>query len=259
VRVHGEIRAQKWDAEKKVRYLEDNPPIEQNGNSIRIGRVDDREMMENVSIRYELEVPVKTSLVSKTGSGSQSIGNIAGPVEVSSGSGSLTVGDIGGEVEATAGSGSIEIGAAKGRVRVKTGSGSISANGVAGPITSSSGSGSVEFEQTGPGDVDIDTGSGSIRVSGVHGALSAESGSGSIQADGEMTGDWRLRSSSGTVTVRLPGEAAFDLLARTSSGEILSDHEVTVRELGKREIRGKVGDGGHLLEVRTSSGDIRIK
>ena len=150
------IRAQKWNAAEKVRYLEDNPPIEQNGNSIRFGRADDRDMMNNVSIHYELEVPVETSLVSKTGSGSQKIGNIAGPVEVSSGSGSLTIGEIGGYVEATAGSGSIEVGAAKGKVRVKTGSGSIRAYGVARPITSSSGSGSVEFEQTGPGDVDID-------------------------------------------------------------------------------------------------------
>jgi DUF4097 and DUF4098 domain-containing protein YvlB len=259
VRVHGEIHARRSGAEEKVRYLEENPPIEQNGNTIRIGRVDDRDMMNNVSIRYELEVPVETALVSKTGSGSQSIGNIAGPVEVSSGSGSLTVGDIGGDVEATAGSGSIEVGSAKGRVRVKTGSGSIRAYGVAGPITSSSGSGSVEFEQTGPGDVDIETGSGSVRVSGVRGALSIKSGSGSIQADGEMTGKWHLRSSSGSVTVRLPGGAAFELSARTSSGDIESDHPVTVHELSKREMRGKVGDGGHLLEVRTSSGDIRIK
>jgi DUF4097 and DUF4098 domain-containing protein YvlB len=259
VRVHGEIRARRSGAEQKVRYLEANPPIEQTGNTIRIGRVDDRDMMNNVSISYELEVPAETSLVSKTGSGSQTIGNIAGPVEVSSGSGSLNVGDIGGDVEATAGSGSIEIGAAKGRLRVKTGSGSIRAYGVGGPITSSSGSGSVEFEQTGPGDVEIETGSGSVRVRGVRGALRIKTGSGSIQADGEMTGRWYLRSSSGSVTVGLPQGAAFDFSARTSSGDIESDHPVTVRELSKRELRGKVGDGGHLLEVRTSSGDIRIK
>jgi DUF4097 and DUF4098 domain-containing protein YvlB len=259
VKVHGEIRSQSWDGERKVRYLEENPPIEQNGNSIRIGRADDRDMMNNVSIRYELEVPVETSLVSKTGSGSQTIGNIAGPAEVSSGSGSLGIGDIGGDVEATAGSGSIEIGSAKGRVRAKTGSGSIRAFGVSGPITSSSGSGSVEFEQTGPGDVDIETGSGSVRVRGVRGALSVETGSGSIQADGEMTGRWYLRSSSGSVTVRLPSGAAFDLNARTSSGDIESDHPVTVHEMRKKEIRGKVGDGGYTLEIRTSSGDIRIK
>jgi DUF4097 and DUF4098 domain-containing protein YvlB len=74
-----------------------------------------------------------------------------------------------------------------------------------------------------------------------------------------MTGDWRLRSSSGTVTVRLPGEAAFELNARTSSGGIESGHEVTVHELNKREIRGNVRGGGYVLDVRTSSGNIRIK
>jgi DUF4097 and DUF4098 domain-containing protein YvlB len=107
--------------------------------------------------------------------------------------------------------------------------------------------------------VDIETGSGSIRVRGIRGALRVESGSGTVRAEGEMTGDWRLRSSSGGVTIGLPVGAAFELNARTSSGDIVSDHEINVRQLGKQEIRGQVGAGGHMLEVRTSSGDIRIK
>lgn len=259
MRIVGEIRARSWGAEKKVRYLEDNPPIEQTGSRIVIGRVQDRDMLDDVSISYEVDVPADTSLVSKTGSGSQSIGDLAGSVVAESGSGSLTLGDIGGDVEATAGSGSIEVRSAGGRLSAKTGSGSIRAGGVAGAITSTSGSGSVELDQTGAGDVEIETGSGSVRIHGVRGALRVETGSGSIQADGEMTGDWRLRSSSGSITVRLPGTAAFDLEARTSSGRIEMGHEVIVREVSKREIRGSAGGGGFVLAVRTSSGNIYIK
>jgi hypothetical protein len=44
VRISGKIQAHdNWDdgnAEKKVRYLEQNPPIEQDGNHIRIGRLE---------------------------------------------------------------------------------------------------------------------------------------------------------------------------------------------------------------------------
>ena len=122
LQVIGKIYSAKARAEENVRYLEDNPPIEQNGNTVRVGEID-RDRSRDISISYELVVPVATQLVSKTGSGSQTIGDIQGPVEVSSGSGSLKVGNISGRVEASAGSGSIEVRAASGGVRADTGSG----------------------------------------------------------------------------------------------------------------------------------------
>lgn len=262
VRVVGKIRARSGgglSAEEKVRRLEEQPPIDQRGNVIRVGEITDYDLRRNVSISYELVVPVETSLVSKTGSGSQEISDIRGPVEAGSGSGSLSLGNIGGDVEASAGSGSIRIDSVKGALEVNTGSGTIRAGGVAGPIQSSSGSGSVEIEQTAPGDVEIETGSGSVRVSGVRGALKVDTGSGSIRAAGEPTGEWHLQTSSGGVTLQLPQDVGFELKARTSSGSIESDHPITlVGKLSKRELRGSVRGGGPLLDVSTSSGNIRI-
>jgi hypothetical protein len=258
VQVIGKIYSSRSRAEASVRYLEQNPPIEQNGNTITVGNID-REHSRDISISYELVVPVATQVVSKTGSGSQTIGDVKGPVDVSSGSGSLKIGDIGGKVEASSGSGSIQISAANGGVRAKTGSGSIRAYKVAGPFKSSSGSGSVELEQVGPGDVEVNTGSGSIEVNGVRGALSADTGSGGIRAEGSMEGEWDLHSSSGTVVVRLPADAQFQLDARSSSGSIESDHPVTVHGLTKKQLQGQVRGGGPLLKIRTSSGSIRIK
>ena len=258
VQVIGKIYSSRSRAEENVRYLEQNPPIEQNGNTVRVGKID-RDRSRDISISYELVVPVATQLVSKTGSGSQTIGDVRGPVDVSSGSGSLKIGNIGGKVEASAGSGSIEIRAANGGVHAKTGSGSIKAYGVAGPFTSSSGSGSVELEQVGPGDVEVDTGSGSIEVNGVRGALSADTGSGGIRAEGSVDGEWDLHSSSGTVVVRLPSDAQFVLDAKSSSGSIESDHPVTVHGLTKKHLQGEVRGGGPMLKIRSSSGSIRIK
>jgi DUF4097 and DUF4098 domain-containing protein YvlB len=264
VRVVGHIRARSsWgsgSAEDKVRRLEQNPPIAQTGSSIVIGEVDDRELMQNVSISYELQVPAETRLRSATGSGSQTIGDIQGPVDASSGSGSLELGNIGGDVEASTGSGSIRIEAVDGKLRAKTGSGSIKGYEIAGSVRTSSGSGSVEIQQTAPGGVEVETGSGSIELNGVRGALRARTGSGRITVDGVPTGDWELRASSGSINLRLNEDVGFELRARTSSGSIESDHPVTVTgKLSKRELRGQVRGGGPLLEVHTSSGSIRIQ
>jgi len=241
VRIHGKITARKAGAAAKIGRLEANPPIEQNGNVISIGEIDDRDLRRNVSISYEIVVPANTKLVAKSGSGSQSIGDIAGPVEASSGSGSLQIGSIGGNVTASTGSGSIRVEAVTGALRAETGSGS------------------VVLEET-AGDVEVETGSGSVRVHGVRGALEVSTGSGAIEAEGDLAADWRLHASSGGIRVRIPSDAAFELRARTSSGHIDSNHPVTVvGKLSRKEMRGTVRGGGHLLELKTSSGSIRIR
>jgi len=265
VKVLGKIRARdsRWggmSAQEKVRQLEANPPIEQDGNVIRIGQIEDRDLRNNVSISYELTVPAATKLRSGTGSGSQTIDGINGPLEASTGSGSLHIANIGDEVRASTGSGGIELSGVKGSLRASTGSGGIRASGIGGAINASTGSGSIELEQTAPGDVEATTGSGSVRLSGVQGAVRVRTGSGSIRAQGTPTGEWRLHSASGGVTVRLPADAAFELNAHTSSGRVHTTHPVTVvGTLSPRELRGKVRGGGPLLDLSTSSGSIRIE
>ncbi|HEV8383662.1 MAG TPA: DUF4097 family beta strand repeat-containing protein [Candidatus Acidoferrales bacterium] len=265
VHVVGKIKARESffggiSAEEKVRRLETNPPIRQTGNSITIGEIEDRDLRENVSVSYELVVPAETRLRSHTGSGSQNIDGVRGTVEAGTGSGSLTLANIGGDVRASTGSGGVEMSSIKGAVRANTGSGDIRARGVAGSFNGSTGSGDVAVQQSAAGDVEVETGSGSIEMTGVHGGVRARTGSGSIRADGEMTGSWRLHTSSGSVTVRLPGNAAFDLAARTSSGNIQTAHPITVQgTIGRRELNGKVRGGGPLLEVSTSSGSIHIE
>ncbi len=265
VRILGKIKVRRdrlSDAQAIVKEIESNPPIEQTGNTVRIGRTEEqnREWRRNVSISYELVVPKATRLNSNTGSGSQSVSGIDGPLDATTGSRSLTLSSIGGEVTASTGSGSIKIDGANGRLRANTGSGSIRATGVAGAITASTGSGSIELEQIAAGDVEASTGSGGIEARGVKGRLRVRTGSGTIRADGAPTGDWSLHTSSGSIYVRLPGDAAFELDAETSSGSINSAHPVTVvGTLSKRRMRGTVRGGGFRLAVSTSSGSIRVE
>ena len=63
----------------------------------------------------------------------------------------------------------------------------------------------------------------------------------------------------GGVNVRVPSEAAFDVDAHTSSGHISSSHSITAQTIGRGELRGKVGQGGVRLELRTGSGNIQIE
>lgn len=260
VEVEAEIRAPSSWADE-VRRLEADPPIERDGNLIRIGLTDDRELRRHLKISYEIVVPVETSLVSSTGSGSQSIDDLAGPLEVATGSGSLDIGRIGADVDARTGSGSITVDGVGGELAIKSGSGSIRAENVTGAISARSGSGSVHLEQTGSGDVEVQSGSGRVEVAGVRGGLSVRTGSGSIDAQGEMAGAWYLHASSGTITVELPEDASFELDAETSSGSIDSRHPVTVSGISTREkrLRGSVRGGGPRLSLHTSSGSIRIR
>jgi DUF4097 and DUF4098 domain-containing protein YvlB len=264
VEIHGRIHANHgWfgaEAEQRVHEIEANPPIEQNGNTIRVGHIENHDWKNNISISYELVVPVQTKLRSESGSGDQVIAGIAGPADASSGSGRLRLSNIGGETHARTGSGDIELNGIQGAARVVAGSGSIRAIGIAGALTASSGSGSVKFEQTAAGDVEIGTGSGDVEIKGAKGALKVQSGSGSITAQGNPSGDWRLHTGSGDVTVELPQQAAFNLVARTSSGSIDSSREIAVQgKLSPRELQGKVGGGGPTVELSTSSGSIQIR
>jgi len=49
-------------------------------------------------------------------------------------------------------------------------------------------------------------------------------------------------------------------MARTSSGNIETSHEISVQgKISPRELQGKVGAGGPLVELSTSSGGIQIR
>ena len=263
VQVTGRIRSTEWFAgnvEEKIKRLEANPPIQQSGNSIRIGHIDNPELRHNISISYEVVVPAETELRVETGSGDQRVEGIRGPLEVSAGSGGMKISAIGDRVHAETGSGDIEIDRVSGNVHAKTGSGSIRADEIAGAFEADTGSGHITLQQTAPGSVRVDTGSGGMELRGLRGSLNAKAGSGTIEAEGSPTGAWNLHTGSGTVQLKIPSDASFDLAAYTGSGSISVEQSHTVQgSIGRKEIRGRVGGGGVPVEVETGSGDIQIQ
>jgi DUF4097 and DUF4098 domain-containing protein YvlB len=233
-----------WDSgahRGDVSEVEKNPPIQQNGSTIRI----DYPNSHDISINFEITVPPDTTVRTHTGSGDQRIEGLKTTAELESGSGDMRLRDL------------------TGGVRLHTGSGDIEAQGMAGSFTAEAGSGDIQFDQSGNGDVQVHTGSGNIDLHSVHGALHAEAGSGDMTIDGMQTGPWEFRTGSGNVELRVPKDSGFDLDATTSSGSLTVDHPVTMTiqgdvERSRRSVKGKVGGGGQALTVRTGSGDIRI-
>jgi hypothetical protein len=177
VHVVARIRANPWfssDVESRVRRIEANPPIEQNGNTILIGRNGDEELFRNVSIGYDVTVPETTHVHSVVGSGGQRIRHVRGPVAATAGSGGIRIEDAAGMVKAVAGSGGIVITGAQAAVRARTGSGGIHIEGK--PLDA----------------WDLHTGSGGIRMSVADNTpfnLDARAGSGGIRSDQPVSGN----------------------------------------------------------------------
>ncbi len=230
------------DAEELVRRIEADPPIELNGTNLRVGYLEERDSRGHVSISYEIEVPADTRVRSRSGSGSQTLSGVTGPVEARSGSGTLRLTNIGGAVDASAGSGSIR------------------GEGIAGAFTAQTGSGSVTLEQSAPGDVVISTGSGSSRYEWSRGSAACSLRQRQRHGRRGATGTLGSEAGSGSIAIRLPDEAAFELDAQAGSGGVYTDHPVAVQgQVQRNRLSGEVRGGGPLLRVRTGSGGIRIE
>ena len=224
-----------------VQELQNNPPVRQNGNSIRIDYVN----LHNISIDYEISVPEDTTVRTHSGSGDQTVEGVRGNVDLESGSGDMRLARLTGEMH------------------FQTGSGNVRGRQVSGPIRAKAGSGDLEIEETGAGDVEMRTGSGNITVTGINGGFHAEAGSGDIRGEGTTKNMWSVRTGSGNVNLRLPSDLAFDVDVSSSSGTVTLGHPVTTTIQGRvqesrKSIVGKVRGGGPTVSVHTGSGDIRV-
>jgi hypothetical protein len=244
---------------EQIRALESNPPIEQRGDVIHIGRMNDGWTSCPLSIDYDLTVPAQTGLIAHSGSGEESIDGLELPTSAGTGSGKITVKNIGGELHLSSGSGSLNAGSVKGALFAHTGSGRIQATGVSGKIVATSGSGSVEIEQAAAGDVNVGTGSGSVTLRGIQGGLRVKTASGRIEVEGEPTADWHIGTASGNIDLKTPSQVSFDFDGSTLSGKVTVDRPLTVQGwVSRHHFQAKAGNGGALLEARTLSGDIHI-
>ncbi|HYL11084.1 MAG TPA: DUF4097 family beta strand repeat-containing protein [Candidatus Acidoferrales bacterium] len=267
VRIHGDVRRRAFffGHTYSAKEVADDPPIEQQGNVIRIGDRDRRRFFAgfggvNLTIDYVIEVPKETEIETRVGSGAQSARNVRGPVKLVSGSGRVSADTIGEDVQIVSGSGSIEASGVGGEFRGTTGSGGVAARGVHGDIRVTTGSGSISVARP-DARVNVKTGSGSIMVQGANDSLTAMAGSGSLTIDGNPSPSsfWELHTGSGSVNLGLPASGSFRLNAVARSGKIQAGIPIVIEEQSRRELRARVGSGAARIEVQTGSGTIRIQ
>jgi hypothetical protein len=171
VRVVGEVRLKAGllqtssTAQAKIRHILSHPPIHQRGNSIRIGGLADAELLRDLFISYEIQVPEETRLRSNTGLGDLSVDGLRGPVSADTGAGRVTISRVFGDVHANSGLGDIQIREVRGSLRVDSSAGNVSAEGEpAGIWRLSTGLGDVRVRFLGQRGLDLhaETGLGSI-------------------------------------------------------------------------------------------------
>ena len=213
------------DVNSRIQHIVDNPPITQNGNTVRVGDITDHSLFNNISIDYDVTVPADVALNLHSGSGDVEINNAGRFVSAASGSGNVR------------------------------------ARGTRGPLDVSSGSGDLQIDDASAGDVKARTGSGNIRVNGFSGSFTAKTGSGDIEGNGRLEGGGMITTGSGSVRLHLTPDSRFTLEGATGSGDIrvrMPGIVAANSESSRHHVTTQVNGGGPALQIRTGSGDIDI-
>ena len=260
VHVRGDVRASGFGFDNPQKRLDDtlaNPPIEQTGDTIRIGK--EMSHTRNVSIAYSIQVPRDTEVSATVASGAQTIRGVRGPVKVQAASGSIRVEKIERYTQLTTASGSISATDVGNDLRVSSASGSVTVSKVRGDVDVNAISGVLRISNPG-GRVEAGTASGDVDIQGAAHDVKAHAASGRVSVQGNPGAEnyWELKTASGGVQLAVPASANLHISAEAVSGEIRSDIPIVIEEQGKHSLRAHMGNGGGRVDIHTVSGEIRI-
>ena len=110
----------------------------------------------------------------------------------------------------------------------------------------------------------LTTSNRNIRLDRVQGDVSVTNRNGTIDLtaapqSGNQTGSITLQDRNGSVTATLPEQAAFNVQANTTDGDIRTDFQLSSQQTGdRRELTGTVGSGGPAIHITTTHGDIAL-
>ena len=166
------------------------------------------------------------------------------------------------------GDGSVMIRRVNGKISVRTGDGSVHVTEANGDVFVRTGDGSIQVAEIN-GQLGAETRDGSIAIDGVLHAVRVESGDGSIKLTARkgstMDADWAATTGDGAIEVRVPDGFGADVDARSNDGRVRieglpgGDQKRDDRESRSRSsARGRIGDGGKVLKLRTGDGSISL-
>jgi DUF4097 and DUF4098 domain-containing protein YvlB len=284
--ISGDIEVKVWDrAEVQIRALKVSNTdseeqaqknfakvtieIVQEGDTLRIETKRDKDYFrgssrnKNVSVDYWLTIPSQATADMKSVSGDIVMEDIGGDAKADSVSGDIDMNGVGGSLRAHAVSGDLTITGARDGADCESVSGDLTIRNVEGGADLKTVSGEILLENS-KGDVEAEVVSGDIELIDISDAeeVRAKSVNGDVKYVGNFRrdGSYSISSLSGDVTVLIPGDSAFELVAKTFSGDLNTDFEVTLSgKVSKKELRGTVNGGGAELTVKTFSGNVHLK
>jgi DUF4097 and DUF4098 domain-containing protein YvlB len=244
VQVYGKIRAQ-WgldreQAEERVRAIEANPPVELRDGVVVVGEPAAPEMFDKVSVSYEIAVPRRARVTLRGSSGSQTVEDVAGPVDLDARSGSVHVRRVEQDVNVHVSSGSLTVEDVGGALTAESNSGSQTLRRIAGAVRTRASSGSVKLEEMG-------------------GEVSVRSSSGSVRVEQAAAAPVTVNASSGSIRVETVAGSGYDFDIETRSGGIGLPDGASLTLDGKRHKKGALRGGGPLLTLQASSGGVDVR
>lgn len=235
------------EAEQLARRIKEDPPIEVEGDLVRVGGLSKYELGTwplgpSAVFDFSISAPFETEVRVKSGSGDEDVRSLKGPVTGKTGSGDVQIRDV------------------EGNVAVDTGSGDIAVARVQSGVSADAGSSDLDLAEV-EGEVSVRVGSGDVHLRRIGGNMNVAIGSGDVSLESAVPDGvkWVLKAGSGDVGLLLPRDSRFNISARSVLGEIETDFGLRPSGgIGKR-IEGKVGENPtSTITVQTAHGDIKV-
>ncbi|MGE5326237.1 MAG: DUF4097 family beta strand repeat-containing protein [Deltaproteobacteria bacterium] len=215
----------------------------------------------NLSLHFEVRVPIQTRLDVHTGGGGIEASGTKGDATLKTSGGGIEVSGVAGAVDAETSGGGVKLREVTGRARVQTSGGGIQAESLTGALDAHTSGGPIRLDRV-ASDVRVDTSGGSIEITGAGGRVEASTSGGSMRVafDRGNSRGGRLETSGGSIRVSLDPASNLNLDASASGGGVNASLPVTVvGKVSGSSLRGTLGKGGETLSLHTSGGSIHIE
>jgi len=261
-------------AEANIQALEQNPPVEQNGNTIRVGYVMNEAILKGVSVTYEIQTPQDTQVQASADAGGIHIDDVQGPVELKNDAGFSEVTNVKGTVRMTTRAGTIMVRNAGSSTSLRNDSGGIQLDGANGPVDAETKNGRIELSNV-SGKVNATTQSASIRLHNISGdvvarnhsgsiesfasggAVQAETDSGSIRISQTSPAPIHAISGTGAIRVGLADGEGYNLNLRSEKGKISGRNLAKVKD--QHTLNTQISGGGPIVNIETRSSKIEVE
>jgi Toastrack DUF4097 len=236
-----------WDvpsnAMELAHRIANRPPVQRDGNTVRLRDPSDAAERRAVIVSYEVRVPANSRVLTVSDSGATTIRGITGAVSVRTQSAAIDLNQLGGRTDVVTGSGAVAVEDIDDALSVEMGSGGFAGRSLGGKVRIRTRSGQVEASLSNRGDIDVETASSSVRLQGVRGALKVVTQSGRVTVQGAPNDGWDVTTGSGSVRLAIERGTGFSVDAANRSGSIKFDGAIVQGSVTKGKVIGTVSGG----------------